>query len=87
MIGFGGGMGLGITTGVSSGITGLIGTMISTGLDTGVGIGAVIGSSPTTLTDSSANTGNSTGAELLMGVPKLGVGGGGLKPPDDWIGL
>ena len=83
MIGIGGALGLGMTTGLSSGITGLIGTMISTGFS----MGAVIASSPTTLTDSFANTGNSTGAELLMGVPKLGGVGVGLKPPVDWIGL
>jgi hypothetical protein len=79
----GGGAGLGITIGLSSGIIGLIGTIIGSGAETGFDTGTETFSSPITLTLSLPKTGNTTGSLMLVGVPKLGTGGVGLKPPDD----
>jgi hypothetical protein len=82
----GGGAGLGITIGLSSGMTGLIGTIIGSGAETGLTVGTDTFSSPITLALSLANTGNTTGSLILIGVPKLGADGVGLKPPDDCTG-
>jgi len=59
-------------------------TGIGVGTLTLTGVGTETSSPPITLTGSSENVGNTTGALMLIGVPKLvGVGVMGVKPPDD----
>jgi hypothetical protein len=86
-------LGAGIMIRFSTGIAGCIGLIIggSSLLLIGVGTltagGNVAGRDtlplPITLTSSFENTGNSTGALMLVGVPKLCVGAVGANPLDD----